>query len=66
MSIWGQFVGSIVMFLLGFIPGYVVSWLVNKAGMLRIPEDVQIKGLDTVKVPARAYPESMVSSDSDS
>jgi ammonium transporter, Amt family len=66
VSIWGQFVGSIVMFLLGFIPGYVVSWLVNKAGMLRIPEDVQIKGLDTVKVPARAYPESMVSSDSDS
>jgi len=34
--------------------------------MLRIPDEVQIKGLDVVKVPARAYPESMVSSDSDS
>jgi ammonium transporter, Amt family len=54
------------MFLLGFVPGYVVSWLVHKAGMLRIPESVQIKGLDVVKVPAQAYPESMVSDDSDS
>ena len=54
------------MFLLGFVPGYVVSWLVHKAGMLRIPDDVQIRGLDAVKVPAQAYPESMVSDESDS
>jgi ammonia channel protein AmtB len=66
ISLFGQIVGAIVMFLLGFVPGYIVSWLVHKAGMLRIPDAVQIKGLDAVKVPAQAYPESMVSPNSDS
>ena len=65
ISLWGQFVGAVVMFLLGFVPGYIVSWLLHKAGMLRVPEAVQIKGLDPVKVPAQAYPEVMVSSDSE-
>ena len=65
ISLWGQVVGAVVMFLLGFVPGYIVSWLVHKAGMLRVPEAVQIKGLDPVKVPAQAYPEVMVSSDSE-
>jgi ammonia channel protein AmtB len=54
------------MFLLGFVPGYVVSWIVNKAGMLRIPDAVQIKGLDAVKVPAQAYPQGMTSPESES
>jgi ammonia channel protein AmtB len=65
ISLWGQFVGAVVMFLLGFVPGYVVSWLVHKAGMLRVPEAVQIKGLDPVKCPAQAYPEAMISSESE-
>ena len=66
ISFFGQLVGAVVMFLLGFVPGYVVSWIVDKAGMLRIPDAVQEKGLDAVKVPAQAYPESMVSAESDS
>ena len=66
ISLWGQVVGSVVMFLLGFVPGYVVSWLVHKAGMLRIPDAVQERGLDAVKVPARAYPEGMTSPESES
>ena len=66
ISIWGQVVGAVVMFLLGFVPGYVVSWLVHKAGMLRIPEAVQERGLDAVKVPAQAYPEGMTSPESES
>ena len=65
ISLWGQVVGAVVMFLLGFVPGYVVSWLVHKAGMLRVPEAVQIKGLDPVKCPAQAYPEAMISSESE-
>ena len=65
ISFFGQLVGAVVMFLLGFVPGYVVSWIVDKAGMLRIPDAVQEKGLDAVKVPAQAYPESMVSAESD-
>ena len=66
ISIWGQVVGAVVMFLLGFVPGYVVSWLVHKAGMLRIPDAVQERGLDAVKVPAQAYPEGMTSPKSES
>ena len=66
LSLFGQIVGAVVMFLLGFVPGYVVSWLVDKAGMLRIPDEVQIKGLDAVKVPARAYPQGMASPESES
>ena len=66
ISFFGQLVGAVVMFLLGFVPGYVVSWIVDKAGMLRIPDAVQEKGLDSVKVPAQAYPEPMVSAESDS
>ena len=65
MSFVGQVFGSIIMLLLGFVPGYVVSWILNKAGMLRIPDAVQIKGLDPVKVPAQAYPEGMTSPESE-
>ena len=66
ISLWGQVVGAVVMFLLGFVPGYVVSWIVDKAGMLRIPDAVQERGLDAVKVPAQAYPEGMTSPESES
>jgi ammonia channel protein AmtB len=66
ISLFGQIVGAIVMFLLGFVPGYVVSWIVDKAGMLRIPDAVQERGLDAVKVPAQAYPQGMASPESES
>ena len=66
LSLFGQIVGAVVMFLLGFVPGYVVSWIVNKAGMLRIPDAVQERGLDAVKVPAQAYPQGMASPESES
>ena len=66
LSLFGQIVGAVVMFLLGFVPGYVVSWLVDKAGMLRIPDAVQERGLDAVKVPAQAYPQGMASPESES
>ena len=57
----GQLVSSVVFILLGLVPGYIVSWVLNKAGMLRVPDAVQLKGLDVVKVPAQAYPEGMTS-----
>ena len=61
VSFVGQLVGSVVFILLGLVPGYAVSWVLNKMGMLRVPDAVQIKGLDVVKVPAQAYPEGMTS-----
>jgi ammonia channel protein AmtB len=44
---WGQFIGAIIMFwVLGFIPGYVLSWILKHFGLLRIPREVEIAGLD--------------------
>jgi len=44
---WGQFIGAMIMFwVLGFIPGYVLSWILKQAGVLRIPREVELAGLD--------------------
>jgi ammonia channel protein AmtB len=44
---WGQLIGAIIMFwVLGFIPGYALSWILKKVGLLRIPREVEIAGLD--------------------
>lgn len=55
----GQIVGAVVFFLLGFVPGYVVSLILKMMGMLRIPEGAEIAGMDMVKVPAEGYPEGI-------
>jgi len=62
ISLIGQIVGAIVFFLLGFVPGYVVSLILKGLGMLRTPEAAEIAGLDPVKVPAQAYPEGISAS----
>ena len=49
----------IVMFLVGFVPGYGISWLFKAAGALRVGEAAEIAGLDPTKVPASAYPEGI-------
>lgn len=33
-------------FVLGFLPAFVVASLMKKLGVLRIPEAIEIKGLD--------------------
>jgi len=62
VSLVGQIVGAIVFFLLGFVPGYVVSLILNGLGMLRTPEAAEKAGLDPTKVPAQAYPEGISAS----
>ena len=43
----GQFLGAIVMFgVLGFLPGWIVAKILAAAGMLRIPKEVELLGLD--------------------
>ncbi|MDE0410254.1 MAG: ammonium transporter, partial [Alphaproteobacteria bacterium] len=43
----GQFVGAIIMFfVLGFLPGWVIAKILAAAGMLRIPKQVELLGLD--------------------
>lgn len=58
-SLSGQFIGALVMIALGFIPGYVISLGMKKAGILRIPAKAEEAGLDIVEIPSVAYPESV-------
>ena len=44
---WGQFIGAIIMFwVLGFIPAWIVSKILNSMGLLRIPLAIELAGLD--------------------
>jgi ammonium transporter, Amt family len=57
ITLYGQVIGALVMAALGFIPGYGVSLVLKKMGMLRVPKEAELLGLDKVKVPVEAYPE---------
>jgi ammonium transporter, Amt family len=57
ITLYGQVVGAVIMAVLGFVPGYVVSLLLKSMGLLRVPREAEIMGLDKAKVPAVAYPE---------
>jgi len=59
ISLMGQIIGAVVFFLLGFVPGYGVSYILKKCGMLRIRKGAELAGMDTVKVPAQGYPEGI-------
>jgi ammonia channel protein AmtB len=44
---WGQFVGAVIMFfVLGFVPGYVLSWILKRIGFLRVSREAELAGLD--------------------
>ena len=43
----GQTLGAVIMFfVLGFLPGYTVASILKKFDLLRIPEVIELKGLD--------------------
>jgi Amt family ammonium transporter len=62
VSFMGQLGGAAVFVAIGLSTGYVASLVLKMVGMLRVPEAVEIAGLDTVKVPAQAYPEGIAAS----
>lgn len=62
VSLVGQLVGSVVFVAIGLGTGFVASFVLKMLGMLRVPEAAEIAGLDTVKVPAQAYPEGIPAS----
>lgn len=44
---WGQLAGAVIMFfVLGFFPGFIVAKILNSFGILRIPREVELAGLD--------------------
>lgn len=59
VSFMGQLQSAVVMALVGFIPGYFVSLVLAKFGLLRVPPKAEMAGLDIVEVPLQAYPESV-------
>ena len=62
VSFMGQLVGSVVFIAIGLSTGFVTSLILKMVGMLRVPREAEIAGLDTVKVPAQAYPEGIIAS----
>ena len=56
VSLMGQFLGAVVMVLIGFVPGYGLSYLMAKFGLLRVPPKAELAGLDLVEISLDAYP----------
>jgi Amt family ammonium transporter len=59
VSLTGQLVGAGVFAALGLLSGYVLSLVLKLAGLLRVPPNSEILGLDKAKVPLSAYPEGL-------
>jgi ammonia channel protein AmtB len=51
----GQIIGIITMALTGFVPGYVISFIMKSAGWLRVPDAVQKAGIDKAELGLQAY-----------
>ena len=60
ITFWGQLVGCVVMILVGFVPGYVVSLILKMFGILRASDEIQQIGMD-LEIPSPAYPEQITS-----
>ena len=44
---WGQIIGAIIMFgVLGFLPAWVLCRIFKAAGVLRVPTEIELAGLD--------------------
>lgn len=51
---WGNFIGAVIMFLvLGFIPAYILAAILKAFGLLRIPREIELVGLDLSEYAAR-------------
>jgi ammonia channel protein AmtB len=57
-SFIGQLIPTLICtILLGFIPGYGISWVLNQMGLLRVPQEEEIEGLDLGDFGIQGYPE---------
>ena len=56
-SMGGQLMGILTFVPLGFLTGYVFSWILKKANLLRVPPEVEIEGLDMAEFQQDFYPE---------
>src|SRR3954469_15269819 len=56
-SFGGQMMGLMPFLPLGFFGGYIPAWLLKKAGLLRVPLEVELEGLDIAEYGTDFYPE---------
>ena len=54
-SFMGQLMSAIVMALVGFVPGYGISFIMKQADWLRVPDAVQKAGIDKAELGLQAY-----------
>ena len=54
-SFTGQLLSAIVMALVGFVPGYGISFIMKQADWLRVPDAVQKAGIDKAELGLQAY-----------
>ncbi len=58
---WGQFIGAVIMFwVLGFLPTWVLAGIFKSAGVLRIPREIELAGLDLAEYHDRYLSETEV------
>jgi len=57
ITIWGQLMGMLVMFPLGFFGGYIPAWILKQFNLLRVPPEVELEGLDMAEFQQDFYPE---------
>ncbi|HEX2506635.1 MAG TPA: hypothetical protein VHK22_10555, partial [Gaiellaceae bacterium] len=56
-SFGGQLVGTMTFIPLAFLPGYLASWALKKANLLRVPPEVELEGLDMAEFQQDFFPE---------
>jgi ammonium transporter, Amt family len=54
-SIGGQLIGVATFLPLGFLTGYVMSWVMKKLNILRVPPEVELMGLDVAEYEPNLY-----------
>jgi ammonium transporter, Amt family len=56
-SIGGQLMGMMTFLPLGFLSGWIASFVLRRLNLLRVPPDVEVEGLDLVEYGTLVYPE---------
>jgi ammonia channel protein AmtB len=56
-SFGGQLMGFLAFIPLGFLPGYLASWVLKRFNLLRVPPEVELEGLDIAEFQQDFYPE---------
>jgi ammonium transporter, Amt family len=56
-SLTGQLYAMACFLPLGFLGGYIPSWILKKANLMRVPPEVELEGLDMAEFQTDFYPE---------